>query len=474
MDEVIELAGLAEVAGTRAGGFSLGMGQRLGVAAALLGQPRTVVLDEPVNGLDPNGVRWIRLLLKSLADEGRTVFVSSHLMSEMARTASQLVVLGRGKLITEASVEDFTSHATAGNVLVRTPETVRLGQVLAVPGVTVVNDGTDVIRVTGTTAEQIGTAAWRAHLPVYGARPHPRFAGRGIHASDQGQHRVPRWSDAMSAPAVQAPTTAPALAPATVAGPVSQARVIRAEWTKLQGLRSTWWCGLSAVVLIVGLGAAIAEGARRTRSRPLIPPRWGSRGFPDWPVVRPADARRGRRARVQRRVRNRDDPRHAGVVLSRLPVLWAKLIVLAGLVLPVTLLCAVADFFTATALLSSRGGSVISLTDPGVLRTVAGSSLYLTVVVVIGLALGALLRKTAAGLSVFAAVFFVVPIVVGALPHQITGFAPYLPANAGGALWGNTLTTGHELSPWAGFAVLCGYAIVLTGLAAWRLRRRDA
>ena len=172
VDEVIELAGLAEVAGTRAGGFSLGMGQRLGVAAALLGQPRTVVLDEPVNGLDPDGVRWIRLLLKSLADEGRTVFVSSHLMSEMAQTATRLVVLGRGKLITEASVEDFTSHAAAGGgVLVRTPETVRLGQVLAAPGVTVVNDGTDVIRVSGTTAEQIGAAAWQAHLPVYELTP---------------------------------------------------------------------------------------------------------------------------------------------------------------------------------------------------------------------------------------------------------------------------------------------------------------
>ena len=104
VDEVIELAGLAEVAGARAGGFSLGMGQRLGVAAALLGRPQTVVLDEPVNGLDPDGVRWIRLLLKSLAAEGRTVFVSSHLMSEMAQTATRLVVLGRGKLISQTSV----------------------------------------------------------------------------------------------------------------------------------------------------------------------------------------------------------------------------------------------------------------------------------------------------------------------------------------------------------------------------------
>src|ERR1700722_18300089 len=171
VDEVIELAGLAEVAGARAGGFSLGMGQRLGVAAALLGRPRTVVLDEPVNGLDPDGVRWIRLLLKSLAAEGRTVLVSSHLMSEMAQTATRLVVLGRGKLISQSSVEDFTARATTSAVLVRTPETVRLGPLLAAPGITVINDGTDLLRVSGTTAEQIGAAAWRAHLPLYELTP---------------------------------------------------------------------------------------------------------------------------------------------------------------------------------------------------------------------------------------------------------------------------------------------------------------
>jgi ABC-2 type transport system permease protein len=162
------------------------------------------------------------------------------------------------------------------------------------------------------------------------------------------------------------------------------------------------------------------------------------------------------------------------VVPSRLPVLWAKLIVLAGLVLPVTLLCAVADFFTATALESARGGSVLSLTAPGVLRTVIGSALYLTVVVIIGLALGGLLRKTAAALVVFAAVFFVVPVIAGALPHSIQEFAAYLPSNAGGALWGDPLATGNLLSPWAGFAVLCGYAVVLIAAAAWRLRRHDA
>jgi ABC-2 type transport system permease protein len=262
--------------------------------------------------------------------------------------------------------------------------------------------------------------------------------------------------------------------PATVAGPVTQVRVVRGEWTKLRALRSTWWCALLAVVLIVGLGAAIAGSGT---------PYHVSAGSPATTAVSAALlgvlfaqlvlgvvgvlAFSGEYGTGMIRAT-------LAVVPARLPVLWAKLIVLAGLVLPVTLLCAVVDFFAATGIESSRGGSAISLTAPGVLREVVGSSLYLTVIVVIGLALGALLRKTAAGLSVFAAVFFVIPVVVNTLPHTITGFAPYLPSNAGGALWGDPLSTTNALSPWAGFACLCGYAVVLIALAAWRLRRRDA
>ena len=163
------------------------------------------------------------------------------------------------------------------------------------------------------------------------------------------------------------------------------------------------------------------------------------------------------------------------VVPSRLPMLWAKLIVLVAFMLPLSLLAAVAEFFVATALESSRGGSAITLTDPGVLQEVIGASLYLTVIAVTGLALGALLRRTAAGLAVFAAVFLVVPLVAAYLPASIKGFAPYLPSNAGGTIWGaGKLFGGQQLSSWTGFAVLCGYAVVLTGLAAWQLRRRDA
>ena len=122
VDAVIDVAGLREVAGKRAGGFSLGMGQRLGIASALLGDPSTLVLDEPVNGLDPEGIRWVREVLKELAAQGRTVFVSSHLMSEMALTADHVIVVGRGRLIADMPIAELISSASAKAVLVRTPE----------------------------------------------------------------------------------------------------------------------------------------------------------------------------------------------------------------------------------------------------------------------------------------------------------------------------------------------------------------
>jgi len=167
VDELIDMAGLSEVAGKRVGGFSLGMGQRLGIAAALLGDPRVVVLDEPVNGLDPEGVLWVRNLLKGLAAEGHTVFVSSHLMSEMALTAAQLVVIGRGRLIADTTVGEFVARAGGSAVTVRTPQAPRLRELLLGPDITVTSDQPGVLHVRGLTAEQIGAAAWQAHLPVF-------------------------------------------------------------------------------------------------------------------------------------------------------------------------------------------------------------------------------------------------------------------------------------------------------------------
>src|SRR5207245_6536807 len=142
------MVGLTDVARKRAGGFSLGMGQRLGIATALLGDPPTVVLDEPVNGLDPEGIRWVRDLLKGLAAEGRTVFVSSHLMSEMALTAEHVIVVGRGRVIADVPVQQVIAGASQGVVHVRTPAAAALAEALAVDGVRVARRGDDVLEVT--------------------------------------------------------------------------------------------------------------------------------------------------------------------------------------------------------------------------------------------------------------------------------------------------------------------------------------
>jgi ABC-2 type transport system ATP-binding protein len=159
VDEMIDLVGLHQVARKRAGQFSLGMGQRLGIAAALLGDPATVVLDEPVNGLDPEGVHWVRNLLRQLASEGRTVFVSSHLMSEMALTADHLIVIGRGRLIADLSVDEFVRKASGNRVLVRSPEATRLRDLLLGPVVSVASSEAGVLEIEGLTAEQVGEIA---------------------------------------------------------------------------------------------------------------------------------------------------------------------------------------------------------------------------------------------------------------------------------------------------------------------------
>jgi ABC-2 type transport system ATP-binding protein len=160
--EVLQQVGLASAAGKRIGGFSLGMAQRLGIAAALLGDPPVLMFDEPINGLDPEGVAWIRTLLKSLAAQGRTVFLSSHLMSEMALTADRLVVIGRGRLIAETTVADFLATGADNHIRVRATDGQTLAALLGERGAAVVSQPDGALRVTGATAEQIGDLA-RVH-----------------------------------------------------------------------------------------------------------------------------------------------------------------------------------------------------------------------------------------------------------------------------------------------------------------------
>ncbi|WP_037602117.1 ATP-binding cassette domain-containing protein [Streptacidiphilus rugosus] len=172
VDEVIDLAGLGKVAKKRAGAFSLGMGQRLGIAAALLGDPQTIMLDEPVNGLDPEGVLWIRNLLTGLAAEGRTVFVSSHLMSEMALTATDLIIVGRGRLLADTTVADFIEQSGGDSVKVVSADSARLRELLLGPDVTVTGEaGSETLIVNGLTAREIGQRAADAAVAVYELTP---------------------------------------------------------------------------------------------------------------------------------------------------------------------------------------------------------------------------------------------------------------------------------------------------------------
>jgi ABC-2 type transport system ATP-binding protein len=167
VDEVIGMVGLADVAGRRAGEFSLGMGQRLGIASALLADPETLILDEPVNGLDPDGVRWIRNLLKGLADEGRTVFLASHLMSEMALTADHVILVGRGKLLRDQSMADFIAEASSDVVRVRSPQADQLAGLLLADLVTVRDVADHTLEVQGLTSDQIGQAAANAGVTLW-------------------------------------------------------------------------------------------------------------------------------------------------------------------------------------------------------------------------------------------------------------------------------------------------------------------
>ena len=171
VDEVLDMVGLSEVAKKRAKGFSLGMGQRLGIAGALLGDPGILMFDEPVNGLDPEGILWIRNLMKALAAEGRTVFVSSHLMSEMENTADHLIVIGRGRLVADCTVQEFIDQNSELTIRVRTPETQRLAALVTEKGAVAAPDGDDALRITRLGMTEIGDLAFDNQIRVHELSP---------------------------------------------------------------------------------------------------------------------------------------------------------------------------------------------------------------------------------------------------------------------------------------------------------------
>jgi ABC-2 type transport system permease protein len=271
-----------------------------------------------------------------------------------------------------------------------------------------------------------------------------------------------------------APAPAPARVPALK---VTQGRVLLSEFTKFRSLRSTMWTLLAAVVLMIGLGAlfsAVSASQYHTfnwAEKAAFNPVTTSLNGVIFAVV----------AFGVLGVLLTGGEYSTGMIRSslaavprRLPVLWGKLAVFAGSIFSVSLAASFISFFLGQALLSSHHLGV-PITAHDALRSVIGAALYLTVAGLIGLALGALLRNTAAGIATFTAVFFVIPLLATLLPASISNhLAQYLPSNAGSAIWGGAAYVPNALAPWTGFALLCGYAAVLIGAGAWRLRRSDA
>jgi ABC-type transport system involved in multi-copper enzyme maturation permease subunit len=277
---------------------------------------------------------------------------------------------------------------------------------------------------------------------------------------------------AVLAPA--APAAARVPAPALK---VTQRRVLHSEFTKFRSLRSTVYTLLAAVVLMIGIGALFSavtasqyhtfSAADRARFNPVTASLNGVIFAVVAFGVLGVLLMSGEYGTGMIRASFTAVPR-------RLPVLWGKLAVFAGTIFSVSLIASFISFFLGQALLSSHHLGV-SITAPDALRSVIGAALYVTVAGMIGVALGALLRNTAAGIATFAAVFFVIPPLAGLLPSSVGNhLTPYLPSNAGDVIWGGAQGVHNPLSPWTGFALLCGYAAVLIAAGAWRLRRSDA
>ncbi|OKI09302.1 ABC transporter ATP-binding protein [Streptomyces sp. CB02923] len=214
VDEVLGVVGLQDVARKRSNGFSLGMGQRLGIAAALLGDPQVLLFDEPVNGLDPEGILWVRNLMKQLAAEGRTVFVSSHLMSEMALTAEHLIVIGRGQLLADMSVKDFISANSADFARVRTPDTEpelreKLGSLLGEAGARVAPEQDGALRVSGLPLPRISDLAHDADIRLWELSPHQASLEEAYMQLTQGAVDYRSTADQRTGLQQQAPAHAP-------------------------------------------------------------------------------------------------------------------------------------------------------------------------------------------------------------------------------------------------------------------------
>lgn len=506
VDEVIEFVGLESVAGRRAGSFSLGMGQRLGIATALLGDPPILILDEPVNGLDPEGIIWVRTLLRGLAAEGRTILVSSHLMTEMSMTADQLVVIGRGRLIADTTVTEFVASAGGTKVLVSSDQPTEMTAALAEAEVEAQPNGT--LLVSGLTAAEIGQRALAARIPLTQLstqNPSLEEAFMSLTSSDVVYHgqtlasdggtrptpditsaEPPSDASAETAPPASAPEPPPATddAAATAGDAPARKRTpffsdlwrgIRAEWRKFISLRSTKWSLLLTFVIVVAFGGIAAYGTtlrwddfsplRRAVFDPTAQSLGGiffgqlvlgALGVLVLSSEYSSGSIRATMAAIPRRPR----------------VLLAKILVLGGAGLVVATATMFAAFFFTQWMLRPIEVQD-TLATPNTLRAIIGASLFLVAVALLGLGLAAVLRHTAGAISTLFGLLLVLPLLVNFLPEEWQAeINPYLPVIAGLRIV-QTKPVVPGFDPWVSLLLMFGYATVALLIGVFLLRRRD-
>ncbi len=430
VDEVLDITGLHDVGRLRPKGFSLGMGQRLGIAGTLLGDPGVLLFDEPINGLDPEGIHWVRTLMRRLASEGRTVFVASHLMSEMALTADHLIVIGQGRLLADMPVREFIDRNSSGYALVRTPDGAgeqrdRLAKILteAGAGAEPVEDGA--LKVTGLAPGHIGDMAYENDIRLHELSPHRASLEeaymrltRGaveFHASLPGDpvrlHHTPEPDPYVAESVPLAQEVVPPHAPAEPHAPAPEAvqsegpsrrraglrGAVVSEWTKISSLRSTVWALLVMAASIVGIGGLPVlyfNGSERPGENILG---LGVTGFIAGQlavVVLGATAITSEYDTGLIRTTLIACPKRARILTAKALVLATTVFVTGGVAVGLFVALAV-------TLLGAEAGSPPHM---ALVRAVAGGGLYLALITLMSFAAGALLRRSAAAITLMMSV----------------------------------------------------------------------
>lgn len=489
VDEVLDMVGLSAVARKKSKGFSLGMGQRLGIASALLGDPEILMFDEPVNGLDPEGIHWIRNLMKALASEGRTIFVSSHLMSEMALTADHLIVIGQGRLLADTSMADFIHENSRSYARLRSPQQERLRDVLHQEGFTVVETAGGVLEIDGATTEELGELAARHQLVLHelsSQRASLEEAFMQMTAGSVEYHAHSERDPAAEQPVVgaglgreleQTRGHRPHRRQGGVTTMASVPAVLTSEWTKIRSVSSTTWTLISAFAVTVVMGAALAA---------LLNAQFDDLSEAEQATFDPtfvsfSGTILGQLAMVVFGVLVVGTEYSSGMIRTSLAAvpqratfLLSKITVAGALALFVGLLTSFVSFFLGQAMLGDRG---TDLGAENVLRAVVGGGLYMGLIAIFSMGVAAMLRSSMLSLGILMPFFFLVSQILSAVPGA-KSVARYFPDQAGSKIMQVVPDAMNSdpapYGPWAGLGIMVLWvlAAVLGGFLV--LKKRDA